>query len=115
MSANGSGSASDLMSAVTRIIAEGEAGGLQAKARCGLVMGEGLKQMGAAMEQFARHLQEKGLYPPYVWEPWRQAAQLSHATATKTTEAGNAAAALARRPMGEANGQAPHHDELNKR
>ena len=113
--ASGGGSASDLMSAAQRIIAEAEAGGLQSKARGGLVMGEGLKQLAAAMEQHARHLQETGLYPAYVWEPWRQGAAMAHAAASKATEGGNAAAELARRPMGEANGQAPHHRELNKR
>lgn len=111
---SGGGGAGDLGTALTRVISEGESGGLKSKTRTALVLGEGHKMSAAYLEQYARHLQEKGEYPAFAWEPVRQAAAMITAAATKLTEHGTAMQTIARTPMGEAAGKAPAREELNK-
>ena len=112
--ATGAGASSDFFSALNRVIAEARAGAIRAKARANLVMGEGFTQMAAALEQYAKDLQESGQYPAHVWEPVLQGAGQARGAAAHLTESGNAIGEIARTPAGELAGRAPHRDELNK-
>lgn len=113
-SGSGGSGASDLGSALTRLVSEAEAGGLKSKTRVALTLGEGHKMSAAYLEQYARHLQEKGEYPAFAWEPVRQAAAMITAAASKLTEHSTAMQTIANTPMGEAAGKAPAKPELDK-
>lgn len=109
-----SGAAGDLFSALNRLVTEARAGGIRSKARVSLTMAAGFEQQAAALEQYARDLQETGQYPPFVWEPAVQAAGMLRAAAMKLNESANAITSLAKTPAGELVGKAPARDELNK-
>ena len=108
------GSAADFFHAISRVIAEAMAGGIRRKAHANLVLSEGDIQQATALEQYARALQDTGRYPAMVWEPVQRAAAMHRAAAALLRESSTTIAQLANTPMGEANGRAPHHDELNR-
>jgi len=108
----GGGAAGDFFSALHRLLAGAQAGGIRDKIRAHLGLGEGFGQQGAALEQHARYLRETGQYPPPVWEPVQQAAGFLRAAAGMMAESGNAVVTIAKTPAGELAGKAPHRDEL---
>jgi hypothetical protein len=110
----GGGAAGDLASAVNRILNEARSGGLKSKTRAGLVLGEGLKVLGSALHEYARHLQEAGKYPAFAWEPVRKSATMATSAGSTMAEHGSAMQEIAGTPMGEAQGKAPDREELNK-
>lgn len=116
MTGPGPGAASDMFAAVAALVGHAKAGGIRSKARTGKVFIEGFEQQAAALEEYARHLQDTGRYMPMVWEPYLKAGALLRAAAMAVAEADSALASMMATPMGEAGTsgiRAPHHDELN--
>ena len=110
----GGGAAGDFFHAQNRMLQEAANGGLKSKVRAHLALGEGFPQQASALEMYARHLQETGQYPSFVWEPVRQAAQFLHSAGARMKESGSAIAGIAATPAGELQGKAPAREELNK-
>jgi hypothetical protein len=113
---SGAGAASDLFAAVNVITGHARAGGMRSKGRAFAAFHEGFGQMAAALEQFARDLQENSQYGPEVWEPPMQGANHLRAAAAAMGEGSSALTALARTPMGEvatSSVNAPRREEIN--
>lgn len=110
----GGGAAGDFFHAQNRMLQDAASGGLKSKVRAHLALGEGFPQQASALEMYARHLQETGQYPSFVWEPVRQAAQFLHSAGARMKESGSAIAGIAATPAGELQGKAPAREELNK-
>ena len=109
----GGGAAGDFFHAQNRMLQDAASGGLRSKVRAHMALGEGFPQQAAALEQYAKHLQETGQYPALVWEPVRQAAQFLQSAGAHMKESGAAIAGIAATPAGELQGKAPAREELN--
>ena len=109
---NGAGAAADYQSALTRMLTQASSGGLRSKTRAHLALGEGFPQQATTLEQYAKQLQESGLYPAQVWERVIKAAAFLRAAGAEMAESGNELQAIATTPAGELGRRAPHRDEL---
>lgn len=116
-SAAPTGAAADMFSAASTLNGHARAGGIHGKLRGEKVYGEALAHIAAALEQFARDMQETGRYPAMTWEPVITAAAHVRAGGLAMGEAVNALSGLMKMPLGELAAspvRAPHHDELNR-